>query len=359
MKVLQLSKYYPPRYGGIELVAQMLSRAHTDLGDEVDILAFGTSNYEYAGNYKEKVFQIKEHLFLLSTPLNFLLPFKFISFIKRHQPKKIYVHLPNPLMHLLVHLFSFFLKKKGIVVSAVYHSDLVNQKRLGPLYDWYFKMTAGVYTEIICSSDKLWKSSNVLSSLPLEKKRIVHFCADDLNQFKLRKHFQGNLLAMGRFVPYKGFEFLIRALNNTPYTLKITGDGPLFDKLKSLAAPNVHLLGRVTDEEKARLIDEADVLVVSSINRAEAYGMIIVEAFANGLPVIAADIQSGVTFLAADGERGETFAIESKEELLGKLDKLRSHPDLLATYSKNCRTFFEQNLSFDAFKKSVEKLDRA
>ena len=56
-----------------------------------------------------------------------------------------------------------------------------------------------------------------------------------------------------------------------------------------LDARGVHVLGRVSDEEKTRVLREADVLCAPSLG-GESFGMVLTEAFAQGTPVVASDI---------------------------------------------------------------------
>jgi rhamnosyl/mannosyltransferase len=323
----------------------------------MNVLSFGDGEKEYQGEFGESVTQINCDLSLLSAPINYNLLFRFKKVIKQMNINKIYVHLPNPFMHQLVWMNQGFLKRNGIKISAIYHSDIENHKVLGPFYNAYFNFSASFYDEVICSSDKLWNSSTVLTKISSKAKRIIPFCVDGNNEFVKREKFSGKLLAIGRFVPYKGYGFLIDALKDSSYDLTIVGTGPLYDKLKSNEYSNIHFVGRVDDTEKKRLLNDSDMLVVSSINRSEAYGMTIVEAFQCGLPVIAANINSGVTFLAKGGERGEVFDILSKDSLLEKLKKLDDNPELLGKYSEASSLFFEENLSYARFKENFKNLD--
>jgi rhamnosyl/mannosyltransferase len=342
--------------GGIELVAKMVSRAHRDIGDDVYILSFGDNDKKYIGPFSEKINQVQSNLVLMSAPINLSFIFKFKNYINKIGTDKIYIHLPNPFMHHLLWIFRRFLKKKNIKLSAVYHSDIVNQKILGTFYDIYFKLTSGIYDEVICSSEKLWKSSKVLNHFSNNKIKVIPFCVEIESKANIRKSFSGNLLAIGRLVPYKGFKFLMQSLKGTDYKLKIIGDGPLREELELLTSENIELLGKVSDVEKETLIRESDVLIVPSINRSEAYGMIIVEAFSSGLPVVASNIDSGVTFLASN-TRGRVFEILSRESLISNLDQLKEDPQLLTVMSQNCRDFFESKLSYERFKANISNLD--
>jgi rhamnosyl/mannosyltransferase len=257
-------------------------------------------------------------------------------------------------MHEVLKFSKSFLKKLNIDVVAVYHSDIVNQKLLGKLYDYYFSISKNLYQYWICSSEKLWDSSPILSQIDKSQMRIIPFCTEGQLEFKKREKFKGKILAIGRLVPYKGFEFLINAINETNYELHIIGDGPEGPKLESIAGSNVILHKRLSDEDKKELFNQCDALVVSSINRAEAYGMIIVEAFEAGMPVIASNLNSGVTFLVQHEKTGLVFETENSEELILALKRLEFDVQLYQKISINTREFFDAILSYPHFREKIK-----
>jgi len=157
-------------------------------------------------------------------------------------------------------------------------------------------------------------------------------------------------------VPYKGFEFLIKAINNTEFELHIIGDGPLLGQLQSIAAPNVFLHKRLSEKDKNKLIADSDLLIVSSINNAEAYGMIIVEAFESGLPVIASNLETGVTYLVQENATGKVFNVLDKESLLSKIKYFKENNKEYSKISNYVREFYEKELSFKNFKERVKNL---
>lgn len=113
------------------------------------------------------------------------------------------------------------------------------------------------------------------------------------------------LLFVGRLVPYKGLDVLIRALarNPLPLPLYIAGDGPLRKKLEALAHhldADVQFLGRVPDDRLPSLYQHAALTVLPSVNRQEAFGITLVESMACGTPVVASDLP-GVRDVAARG----------------------------------------------------------
>lgn len=356
MNILQLCKFYPPVLGGIELVEKTITKAHTDLDDNVVVVAFANEAKETVGEFAEKIYLIKQDLFLKSAPFNFSFIFSLRKVIEKNEISRIYVHLPNPFMHEVLRLCSSFLKEMKVEVMAVYHSDIVNQRFLGAIYDYYFHLSKDIYTGWICSSQKLWDSSKILKNIDQRKKIIIPFCTEGQIVFRKRERFEGKLLAVGRLVPYKGFEFLINALKGSKYELNIIGDGPEYEKLKNIAGANVILHRRISDSEKQSLYEKCDLLIVPSINRAEAYGMIIVEAFEAGLPVVASNLDSGVTYLVQHEKTGLVFEIKNREQLLAAIERFAQDQTLYQQVSINSRDFFDSELSYPHFKDKIKNL---
>ena len=102
------------------------------------------------------------------------------------------------------------------------------------------------------------------------------------------------LIAVGRLVKRKGFEFLIRAMKFLPQGIELllVGDGPLEMSLRNLAeeegvSTRVQILGFRTRDQIYHLLREADCFVLSSLH--EGLGIVVQEAMDAGLPVVATD----------------------------------------------------------------------
>lgn len=354
MKILQLAKYYPPIYGGIELVEKMMTKAHREVGDEVIIHAFDQRDDLNVGEFEEKIYRLKENFKILNAPFSLRYFFKFKKLIESNPVERIYLHLPNPFMHEVVRWNLSFLKKNNIEIWAIYHSDIVNKSFFGFLYNLYFKKTVNLYSRIIVSSDNLWNSSEMLNSLNKKMKKVIPFCIEEESVNVIpRDGSRKKLVSIGRFVPYKGFDFLINALNDSDYELHIIGNGPLLDQLQKLASKNVFIHTSLNHKEKNRHLAEADVVLIGSRNRAEAYGMTIVEAFYYGRPVLAANINTGVTFLVKNGITGLTFEVDNKIDFLNKLNEIIQNDNLRMTLSRNCKKFYDEELTFTKFKERL------
>ncbi|MBC7430408.1 MAG: glycosyltransferase [Bacteriovorax sp.] len=353
MNILQLSKYYDPVNGGIELVAKQVTKALVQAHHKVTVVAFSKNNSVRTGKLGEEIIEVKENLHFMSAPLSFLFFLKFKKLISEKKIDVIYVHLPNPFMHEVISFHKGFLKKYNVKVIGIYHSDILNKKFIGKLYQKYFLAFEGAYDSFISSSKNLQLTSPVLGEVKPDKVKVIPFCVEEINPFILRSNFKGKLLSIGRLVPYKGFEFLIDAVKGTNLQLTIVGGGPLFSKLNENLPSNVKLLGDISDEQKNKLLLESDILVVSSNSRAEAFGMTIVEAFQAGLPVLATQINTGVTFLVNHKHTGLTYPINDKKALLEQFEELNSNKNLLGELSQGCFNFYSSHLKFQYFQEKI------
>lgn len=139
------------------------------------------------------------------------------------------------------------------------------------------------------------------------------------------------LLAMGRLHPNKAFDVLIEALYRVPDAhLWLAGEGPLRSLLEQHArergvAARVRFLG--WREDVGALLAAADVLVCPS--RHEPLGNVVLEAWARGVPVVAAASQ-GPSELIVDGVNGMLVPIEDARALARAIGEVIADPVLAA-----------------------------
>ena len=112
------------------------------------------------------------------------------------------------------------------------------------------------------------------------------------------------LLFVGRAEERKGLPVLLRAfeaLQGVGVRARLTVAGPTAEEVEPylLDVRGVEVLGRVSEEEKWRLLHESDLLCAPSVG-GESFGMVLTEAFAAGTPVVASDI-AGYRDVARDG----------------------------------------------------------
>lgn len=122
-------------------------------------------------------------------------------------------------------------------------------------------------------------------------------------------------LCIGRLIPRKGFQFLIRALPQIldrvkqKFEIEIVGDGPYEEELRTLAKelnvdPYVHFTGSVKYQELPQKYRNADMFILPSL--AEGMPLVVLEAMGTGLPIIASRVQ-GIDELVADDVNGALF----------------------------------------------------
>ncbi len=91
-------------------------------------------------------------------------------------------------------------------------------------------------------------------------------------------------LAAGAFAPYKRFDLAVEAFNRLKRPLKVAGAGPEEARLRRMSEPHIEFLGRVSDEELARLYAGCRAFIFPG---EEDFGIMPLEAMAAGRPVIA------------------------------------------------------------------------
>lgn len=128
------------------------------------------------------------------------------------------------------------------------------------------------------------------------------------------------LISVGRMHPVKNFRGLLsvfsRVARRVPgATLTLVGGGEELDALKAQAsslgiASRVTFTGMVGADEVARLMQESDVYVMTSLT--ECFPMVLLEASAAGLPLLSYDVPVGPRAIIADGENGTLIPFEDE-----------------------------------------------
>lgn len=168
-------------------------------------------------------------------------------------------------------------------------------------------------------------------------------CALERNRNEVRH----TLLFVGRLVPKKGVDVLLKALALLHRSVKclIVGDGPMRQKLDMLTAQLnlkdcVTFIGSVKHSEVSRYYASATALVVPSViaNDGDRDGLpnVILEAAAASLPIIASDV-SGITEFVEDGKTGLLFHAGDCEGLAEAIKRLLSNDELAIMLSNGAR----------------------
>jgi glycosyltransferase involved in cell wall biosynthesis len=153
------------------------------------------------------------------------------------------------------------------------------------------------------------------------------------------------VLFVGRLSHEKGLETLIDGWRRVEKNLKlkIIGSGPLEESVRRAADDRIEYLGRRKRTEALAMMREAKFLVVPSICY-EASPVVIAEAFATGLPVLASN-QGAMASLVEDGLTGRLFETGNPVDLATKASQLACEAQMSGNMRKNARSEFEKRFN--------------
>jgi glycosyltransferase involved in cell wall biosynthesis len=129
----------------------------------------------------------------------------------------------------------------------------------------------------------------------------------------------------GRLSPEKGLDTILAAAAQMPdVPFKVAGDGPILWELKARAPRNVEFLGKLGSDELPKFYEGARLLVVPSV-WFEQFPMVVLEAMARGLPVIASRI-GGLPGIIEEGVSGSLFEPGNSVALMHEVRRLWEDP---------------------------------
>lgn len=313
-KILHLGKYYFPEFGGIESVTRDLAEGAVRAGFEVEVLCFSRKIRGENIFHGVHVIYCEMPILIASQPIGFR--YCFEAFRRIGKCHVVHVHLPNILASLLVGFAS-----RRVKVALHWHSDIVSKGWLGWLVRPIELFALRRANSIICTSRQYASASSVLQDF-MSKVDIVPIGVAEVNSNLGRVSLPPDLLefvanrkivlSVGRIVSYKGFDVLVEACKNLDpdICVLIVGSGPLLDELRAkiascALASKVRLLGRVDDELLSMLFRSAKLFCLPSVERSEAFGVVLLEAMRLAIPIVATDISgSGVPWVNASDVSG-------------------------------------------------------
>ncbi len=336
MKILHVYKDYFPVLGGIENHIRLLAEAQAAAGHDVTVL---TTNLTLKSTILEangvRVIKAGRLWQVASTPFSFALP----RFLAREHPDIAHLQFPYPVGEISHYFFGHAMR-----TVITYQSDVVRQKRLLQLYLPLLWRVLRRADGIIATSPQYAASSSILSQLadkvtviPLGIDPAPFLAASPEEGKQIRQAYLPTadtpcLLFTGKLRYYKGVDTLLRALVDLPGVyLLIVGNGPMQQKWEALAAQldlrgRVHFVGEVLDADLPSFYRAADIFVLPSNSRAEAFGLVQLEAMASGLPVISTAVGSGTSFVNRHGETGLVVPPGRPEALVEAIQSLLADP---------------------------------
>jgi glycosyltransferase involved in cell wall biosynthesis len=345
--IVHFGKYYFPDAGGIESVTASLARGAVLAGHTVTVVCFKKNSAKRKETIDGvSVIRVPAKL-IASQPLGFKYFLQCLSSAKKSDV--IHLHAPNMLGALCA---LFIPAKVGLLVH--WHSDVINKGLLGQLLRPLEFALLRRANSVVVTSQVYADASETLASFR-EKITVVPIGVPDakyeVDDFQLPPDLAAEIdnrkivLAVGRLVPYKGFNVLIQAAQQLPKdsVVVIVGGGPLQQELQQAiksagVRDRVVLAGRLSDAALHALFERAILYCLPSTYRAEAFGVVLLEAMAYGLPIVASDIPgSGVPWVNQHGLSGLNVPVEDSKALADACNQILTSEVLRRKFSQGAR----------------------
>lgn len=375
IKVLHVGKYYPPFAGGIETFSCDLLEALHQQGISVAALVHDhlspkqhkhLLNAEKTNTDPERfpypVYRVPTYGSLLFAPLSPTFPFELAKIIQTFQPDILHLHLPN------TSAFSALALPCARKIPWIlhWHADVdadTNHAMLSlayPLYRPFEQALCRKAHSILVTSPpylqasrslKPWKHKCHIVPLGLSKQ---HFPEPTQKQLDWANTLWGSakhrILNVGRLSYYKGQDILIQAAKSLPSDSKviIVGAGEqqahLQQQIEQLTlTETVHLAGKLSNAELAALLSNCDLFCLPSIERAEAFGMVLLDAMFYSRAIVASDIPgSGVNWVVREGVNGLRVPRANATALSEGLSTLCNDPTLRQQFGSAGHQLFNE-----------------
>lgn len=282
------------------------------------------------------------------------------------------------------------IKKNKMPLVITYHHDIVGGKFLKLFFNFHNKY---LLPRIIKSADKVIvttfdyaQNSNISKLIRDYPEKFIEIpLSVDLHKFSpglkdadlavkygLNPGQDKVLLFVGALDKahyFKGIDFLIKSFNVLDYSgcnekcgyqikLLIIGDGelkPVYEKqVLDMGLQNkIIFCGQISDDDLARHYNLADAVILPSIDKSEAFGIVLIEAMACAKPVIAANL-AGVRSVFTNNISGCVFEVGQEGDLANCVNKLFSNDSLRNQMGLAARQLCEQKYSQDILSKKLE-----
>ena len=345
MRVLHLGKFYPPTPGGIERVLQTLANESAAAGIATAVLAHAPPGQWHGSAREEAGVRVREVACfgqLLYAPISPTLPWQLARSVRKFRPDLIHLHLPNTSAFAALAVAG----ARRIPWIIHWHADIPLDSgsralRLAyPLYRPWEQAMLRRAAAVIATSPNYRDASGALRPwigkvevIPLSLGNGPHTQVAKRTDLWPPSSFR--LLAVGRLSHYKGFDVLLHALADVPQaSLLLVGAGEEMSRLRLLVdslhlQDRVRLAGHVDDATLEQAYATADAFCLPSLDRAEAFGMVLLEAMRAGLPIAASDVPgSGIGYVLQRNETALMVTPDSASELALTLRELVNDPVL-------------------------------
>ncbi|MDO3383261.1 glycosyltransferase [Gilvimarinus algae] len=358
---LHVGKFYPPHRGGMETYLRDLLMALHERGIRCLALVHrspGPEPSEPQSGSGPKVVRVPVWANLLFTPISPGFPWRLNRLLRDESPAILHLHMPNVSV-----FWALFLPRARRIPWVVHwHADVpVGALHWGlrwfyrfyrPFERWVLNRAAVIVT----TSPPYLQSSPALAPFT-QRGRVVPLGINEpppSDKPPVTPAEPLQLIAVGRLAYYKGFDVLLRALQQCPdVTLDIVGDGERKHELKALIeqlqlSERVTLLGNLSEVELDRRLRASDCLCLPSIERTEAFGVVLLEAMSRGKAcLVTAVTGTGMAWVVEHEQTGLVVPPNDVDALANALVRLAENRALCKAMGEAGLTRFRERFTID------------
>lgn len=359
LRVVHVSARYPPALGGAEQVVESLARIRDARGFEVEVLTSLDGLPRTAQCETPEWVSRLPSWEIVNTPI---IPKLLGRLLQLPRTSLIHLHVAQafvPEMVFLAHLL------RRIPYIAHVHLEVGPSGWAGVLLLPVWRRF--VFGPVLRHAAAVVVLTNEQRSIISAKYRILDSRVVvipngvDMARFRgseRRLHARPRLLFVGRLARQKNLALLLEALVGVSerFDTLLVGDGPLENELKGAVAKmglmNVRFWGRADGQEVVETYRDADVLVLPS--EREGMPLVLLEALAMGLPIVATDVP-GSRDVVVHGENGLLVPPGDPDALREALLTVTGDPDLYRRMSASSLRLAEK-YSWEAIGTELERV---
>jgi len=261
----------------------------------------------------------------------------------------IQMHYPWPFADLLLP----WARLAGQPLVVTYVSDVVRQRWANAIYSPLRQQLLRSASRVVASSPQYARTSPVLQRWQ-DKLSVIAHCLGDLPapdvqrlQYWRERVGSGFFLFVGVMRYYKGLQYLLQAAALAHQPLVVLGDGPCGPELRHQGdgLEQVQFVGALSDADKLALLHLCRALVLPSHLRAEAFGMVLLEAAQMSKPLITCEIGTGTSNINLDGCTGLVVPPADAAALALALQRLAADDALCARMGAAARQRWQAHFS--------------
>ncbi|AZT84938.1 glycosyltransferase [Marinobacter sp. NP-4(2019)] len=377
LRVAMFTNNYLPFIGGVPLSIERLRRGLEHLGDRLLVVA---PSYKGQPDTEEQVLRVPS-LLAMGQKREFRLANIFLARIRKRVRafKPDIIHLHHPFW--LGSLGLFMARRLRVPAVYTYHTRLEHYAHFVPLPGMLFRNLIshalikhfankcdGVIVPTYSTEEYLRmigvKAPVFVQPTGIEYQRFQQVNPDDIDQLRQSLDLKDEkvLVSVSRLSNEKNIDFMIEAIDSlrqqtdVPFRFLMIGDGHQRDRLQAKIRDlgleqHATLVGPVPPEDMATWYRLGDAFLFAS--KSETQGMVILEAMAAGLPVVAVR-SSGIEDVVRDGLNGFKTP-ERQDQWCAQVKRLLEDDELRQEMSERALAF-ASDFSVEQFARDVHDI---